>query len=131
VALEVPTLFSDISASLAVNPVTGDIAQLDNKQSIRASILNILRTRKGERLFQPQLGTNIHRMLFEPNTPFTAGQINQELKSSIEDQEPRVVVERINTDAFPDEYGVKVFILCRIKDTTEEVEIEEMLERGR
>jgi len=70
-------------------------------------------------------------MLFEPNTPFTAGQINQELKSSIEDQEPRVVVERINTDAFPDEYGVKVFILCRIKDTTEEVEIEEMLERGR
>ena len=51
-ALEVPTLFSDISASLTVNPVTGDIAQLDNKQSIRASILNILRTRKGERLFQ-------------------------------------------------------------------------------
>lgn len=130
-ALQVPTLYSDISASLAVNPVTGDIAQLDNKQSIRASILNILRTRKGERLFQPQLGTNIHKMLFEPNTPFTAGQINQELKSSIEDQEPRVTVERINTDAFPDEYGVKVFILCVIKDTTEEVEIEEMLERGR
>ena len=130
-ALEVPTLYSDISASLAVNPVTGDIAQLDNKQSIRASILNILGTRKGERLFQPQLGTNIHKMLFEPNTPFTAGQINQELKSSIEDQEPRVTVERINTDAFPDEYGVKVFILCVIKDTTEEVEIEEMLERGR
>ena len=130
-ALQVPTLYSDISASLAVNPVTGDIAQLDNKQSIRASILNILRTRKGERLFHPQLGTNIHKMLFEPNTPFTAGQINQELKSSIEDQEPRVTVERINTDAFPDEYGVKVFILCVIKDTTEEVEIEEMLERGR
>ena len=130
-ALQVPTLYSDISASLAVNPVTGDIAQLDNKQSIRASILNILRTRKGERLFQPQLGTNIHKMLFEPNTPFTAGQINQELKSSIEDQEPRVTVERINTDAFPDEYGVKVFILCVIKDTTEEAEIEEMLERGR
>ena len=130
-ALQVPTLYSDISASLAVNPVTGDIAQLDNKQSIRASILNILRTRKGERLFQPQLGTNIHKMLFEPNTPFTAGQINQELKSSIEDQEPRVTVELINTDAFPDEYGVKVFILCVIKDTTEEVEIEEMLERGR
>ena len=130
-ALQVPTLYSDISASLAVTPVTGDIAQLDNKQSIRASILNILRTRKGERLFQPQLGTNIHKMLFEPNTPFTAGQINQELKSSIEDQEPRVTVERINTDAFPDEYGVKVFILCVIKDTTEEVEIEEMLERGR
>ena len=82
-------------------------------------------------LFQPQVGTNIHKMLFEPNTPFTAGQINQELKSSIEDQEPRVTVERINTDAFPDEYGVKVFILCVIKDTTEEVEIEEMLERGR
>ena len=130
-ALQVPTLYSDISASLAVNPVTGDIAQLDNKQSIRASILNILGTRKGERLFQPQLGTNIHKMLIEPNTPFTAGQINQELKSSIEDQEPRVTVERINTDAFPDEYGVKVFILCVIKDTTEEVEIEEMLERGR
>ena len=130
-ALQVPTLYSDISASLAVNPGTGDIAQLDNKQSIRASILNILRTRKGERLFQPQLGTNIHKMLFAPNTPFTAGQINQELKSSIEDQEPRVTVERINTDAFPDEYGVKVFILCVIKDTTEEVEIEEMLERGR
>ena len=130
-ALQVPTLYSDISASLAVNPVTGDIAQLDNKQSIRASILNILSTRKGQRLFQPQLGTNIHKMLFEPNTPFTAGQINQELKSSIEDQEPRVTVERINTDAFPDEYGVKVFILCVIKDTTEEVEIEEMLERGR
>ena len=130
-ALQVPTLYSDISASLAVNPVTGDIAQLDNKQSIRASILNILRTLKGEMLFQPQVGTNIHKMLFEPNTPFTAGQINQELKSSIEDQEPRVTVERINTDAFPDEYGVKVFILCVIKDTTEEVEIEEMLERGR
>ena len=130
-ALQVPTLYSDLSASLAVNPVTGYIAQLDNKQSIRASILNILRTRKGERLFQPQLGTNIHKMLFEPNTPFTAGQINQELKSSIEDQEPRVTVERINTDAFPDEYVLIVFILCRIKDTTEEVEIEEMLERGR
>tara|TARA_B100000131_G_scaffold68149_1_gene64473 strand:+ start:2144 stop:2539 length:396 start_codon:yes stop_codon:yes gene_type:complete len=131
VALQVPALFSDISASLAVNPVTGDIAQLDNRQSIRASILNILRTRKGERLFQPELGTNIHKILFEPNTPFTHGLIATELKTSIEGQEPRVTVENVAVDAKPDEYGVKVFILCKIKDTTEEVEIEEMLERGR
>ena len=129
--LTVPSLYSDINASLAVNPVTGDIAQLDNVESIRASILNILRTRKGERLFQPELGTNIHKMLFEPNTPFTAGLIKQELTSSITKQEPRVVVEKVEVEPFPDSYGVKVFILCRIKDTTEEVEIEDMLERGR
>jgi phage baseplate assembly protein W len=129
--LTVPALYSDINASLAVNPVTGDIAQLDNVESIRASILNILRTRKGERLFQPELGTNIHKMLFEPNTPFTAGLIKQELTTSITKQEPRVVVEKVEVEAFEDNYGVKVFILCRIKDTTEEVEIEDMLERGR
>ena len=129
--LTVPSLYSDINASLAVNPVTGDIAQLDNVESIRASILNILRTRKGERLFQPELGTNIHRMLFQPNTPFTAGQISQELKSSIANQEPRVTVEDIFIKAFPDDYGVQVHILCKIKDTTESVEIEDMLERGR
>ena len=129
--LTVPSLYSDINASLAVNPVTGDIAQLDNVESIRASILNILRTRKGERLFQPELGTNIHKMLFEPNTPFTAGLITQELRTSITKQEPRVVVEKVEVKPFPDDYGVTVFILCRIKDTTEEVEIEDMLERGR
>ena len=70
-------------------------------------------------------------MLFQPNTPFTAGQISQELKSSITNQEPRVTVEDIFIEAFPDDYGVKVFILCKIKDTTESVEIEDMLERGR
>ena len=39
----------------------------DNLVQLKSNVRNLLLTKKGERLAQPTFGTNLHRLLFEPN----------------------------------------------------------------
>ena len=44
-------------------------------RQIKSNLKNLIRTRKGERLHQPNFGCGIHEYLFEQNTPVTAQEI--------------------------------------------------------
>lgn len=82
--------FKDISMSFQSNPLTFDLIALRDANAIARSIKNIIVTRPGEKLFDPEFGTNITDSLFEQLDDTTADEIKDQIKFSINRFEPRV-----------------------------------------
>lgn len=80
--------------------VLGETETSSDNANIRESMMLILGTAPGERLFRPDFGCAIHDILFEPNTALTAAKIEYEVKRSLTAFEPRVT--NIEVKAVPD-----------------------------
>lgn len=77
-------------------------AELSSEEAnIRQSMMIILGTAPGERMYRPEFGCAIHDILFEPNTLLTAAKVEYEVKRSLSAYEPRV--NDIEVEATPDE----------------------------
>ena len=87
--------FKDLSASFQTNPLSNDLIALKNESSIARSVRNLVLTGQGERPFQPVLGTGVSRLLFENMDKLTASAIRSELRTTIENYEPRVEINEI------------------------------------
>ena len=91
--------FKDLSASFQTNPLSNDLIALKNESAIARSVRNLVLTGQGERPFQPVLGTGVSRLLFENMDKLTASAIRSELRTTIENYEPRVEINEILVEA--------------------------------
>jgi len=82
--------FSDFLNSFAKTPVGDSLARVTNDRSINQSLKNIILTNLGERLFNPNFGSNIIATLFENSTENVLSALNFYIRNSIEINEPRV-----------------------------------------
>ena len=87
--------FKDLSASFQTSPLNNDLIALKNESAIARSVRNLVLTVRGERPFQPVLGTGVSRLLFENMDKLTASAIRSELRTTIENYEPRVEINEI------------------------------------
>ena len=87
--------FNDLSASFQTNPLSNDLIALKNESAIARSVRNLVLTGQGERPFQPVLGTGVSRLLFENMDKLTASAIRSEVRTTIENYEPRVEINEI------------------------------------
>lgn len=70
----------------------GDFQLAKYEESVRQSILIILGTAKGERVMRPDFGCSIYDLVFEPNSPSTAGRVSQAVQEALLLFEPRIDV---------------------------------------
>ncbi|NEN88195.1 MAG: GPW/gp25 family protein [Okeania sp. SIO3H1] len=70
----------------------GDFQLAEYEESVRQSILIILGTAKGERVMRPDFGCSIYDLVFEPNSPSTAGKVSQVVQEALLLFEPRIDV---------------------------------------
>ena len=82
--------FKDISMSFESNPLNDDLVSLSDTTAIARSIRNIVFTSPGEKFFNPDFGSRISESLFENVDEVSALAIEDEIKSSIINFEPRV-----------------------------------------
>lgn len=82
--------FKDISLSFVRNPVTGDVLAITNEDAIKKSVINLVRTRIGERFYNSLLGTNVDDSMFELQTPELASSLESEIRNILENFEPRI-----------------------------------------
>ena len=94
--------FKDLSASFQTNPLSNDLIALKNESAIARSVRNLVLTGQGERPFQPVLGTGVSRLLFENMDKLTASAIRSELRTTIENYEPRVEINEIIVEPNPE-----------------------------
>ena len=87
--------FKDLSVTFKKHPVSDDLVQVKDKAAIVQSITALLLTMKGERPFQPQLGCNIQKVLFEPLDYGSAGLIKSEIRNTLNRYEPRISINSI------------------------------------
>ena len=90
--------FKDLSITFKKHPVTDDLVTVKDKAAIVQSITGLLLTMKGERPFQPELGCDIKRILFEPLDYASAGTIKKEVKETLDRYEPRIRIDRIDCE---------------------------------
>ena len=93
--------FKDLSVTFKKHPVSDDLVTVKDKAAIVQSITALLLTMKGERPFQPNLGCDVKRALFEPLDFGSAGIIKAEITNVLARYEPRISVEAIR--CVPDE----------------------------
>ena len=91
--------FKDISMSFETNPLNDDLVSLSDTSAIARSIRNIVFTSPGEKFFNPDFGSRISESLFENVDNVSALAIEDEIKSSIINFEPRVNL--LNTVVVP------------------------------
>ena len=56
--------FKDLSLTFKKHPVTDDMVTVKDNAAITQSITALLLTGKGERLFQPEFGSDLRNLLF-------------------------------------------------------------------
>ena len=82
--------FKDISLSFSPHPVTKDLPVLSNERAIARSVRNLVETIPSERFFNSNLGTSIRDSLFENFERSTVMVIEDQVRNTIRNFEPRV-----------------------------------------
>jgi phage baseplate assembly protein W len=131
VNIQAERTFRDLDLNFTIHPVKKDINTYKNEYAVINSIKNLVLTNHYERPFQPELGSNIRRLLFENVDSVTAAQIEREITEVIGNFEPRAQVSRVNAIPSPDENTYKVILEFFIINSTAPVTINFFLERIR
>ena len=67
-----------------------------DKDAIRADLLHLLLTNKGERLYLPEFGSDLKKFIFEPNDEITHEQIKDNLNQIIIRFIPNLLINDIS-----------------------------------
>ena len=102
--------FKDVSMSFEKNPLNDDLISLSNTSAIARSIRNIVFTSPGEKFFNPNFGSRISESLFENVDEVSALAIEDEIRSSIINFEPRVNLLDTTVVPNPDDNEMNVTI---------------------
>ena len=106
--------FKDISLSFSPHPVTKDLPVLLNERAITRSVRNLVETIPTERFFNSLLGTDIRDSLFENFTNTTVTVIEDQIRETIRNFEPRVGEVGVEVEARPDANELEVKVLFDI-----------------
>jgi len=100
--------FKDFNLNFKPHPVTEDLQVVKDSADIKQSIKSLLLTRKGERLFNSDLGTQLADLLFEPLDFGTAAIIRDEIFSVIRNYEARIDIINLNVDTNFEDNGYDI-----------------------
>ena len=124
--------FKDLNVTFKPHPVTGDLIVKKDDAAIKQAVINLLLTTKGERPFQPDLGSNLRNLLFENLDVATAAEIGDDIRQTLDQYEPRITVTGLEVDANFDDNGFDVALEFEIIGREDfPVAIEFFLERTR
>ena len=107
--------FKDISLSFSPHPVTKDLPILANERAIVRSVRNLVETIPSERFFDPNLGTSIREMLFDNFSGSSVMIIEDMVRNTVRNYEPRVGDIGVEVDASPDNNSISVKVLFEIQ----------------
>lgn len=111
--------FKDLNIGFKKNPITKDLLVRKNEQAVTQSIQNLLQTRFGEKLMDPEVGSKVYEILFEPLDGFSASQLQETIINTIRNYEPRVeIIDCIVSAEDSDSSEVRVDIEYRIVGDT-------------
>jgi phage baseplate assembly protein W len=91
----------------------GDFLQLNNsdKHAIKADLMHLILTRKGERLYMPDFGTDLLQYIFELNDETTRSEIKKDINDTVKKYIPNLqITEIIVEESEESEYKVTIRI---------------------
>lgn len=123
--------YSDLDLNFIIHPVKKDINVYTDEMAVINALKNLILTNHYERPFQPDLGSNVRKLLFENLDIITAGALEKEISQTITNFEPRVQILDISVAPNNEENSYGVTITFDVINRTEPITISFLLERIR
>jgi phage baseplate assembly protein W len=103
--------YRDLDLDFLVHPMTNDIVGRSDVDAINGSIIHIVKTQRGERVFDSSFGSTIYHSLFEIMSTETRVILEGAIEQAINMFEPRVDLVGVQVTADPDRNGYEVSIV--------------------
>jgi len=123
--------YRDLDFDFISNPVTGDVATVGDINSVKRGISDVLLTENRERLFNPELGSGVKNLLFEPMTDLTIERLENEITAAITAWEDRAQLLEIGIKSEPEYNRYRVAVIFRLVNQIEDQTLELFLTRER
>ena len=88
--------YKDLDLDFIAHPVTGDVVQKINKDSIKGALKNLILMTRFDKPFQPHIDSKIREMLFELPTPLIAIELRKTIFDTLTRYEPRIKVIEVD-----------------------------------
>lgn len=124
-------IYSDFHKDMLINPVSMDLARLINENAVKDSIRNLIMTDRGERLMQPNIGSDIRKMLFENITPETIILAKDIIEETIAKHEPRCRLIDVIVTSTIDSNALYIEIIFSIVNHEKPIHLNILLSRVR
>src|ERR1035437_10755161 len=84
----------------------------DDASAIKADLMHLILTRKGQRLYNPNFGTDLLKFIFEPEDGMSLTKIKEEITTSVKKYLPKLQITEISVEESQEsEYAAVVTIL--------------------
>lgn len=123
--------FVDLDISFQKHPTKKDLALKYGTSAITQSLKNLVQLNFYEKPFQPYIGCNARKLLFENITPIIADALKTTILEVIKNYEPRVTVDSCTVTALYDENAYSVDLVFFINNQTAPTTLTLILERIR
>ena len=102
----------------------------DTVSQVKANIINLLKTKRGERRFQPLFGSGLQEQLFEQITDATPSIIQQIITNDINNWIPNVTVDKVifslegyDNNQLKDNYTIYIKVTFTVNNITDSVDL--------
>lgn len=100
---------SEVGFFLALNNTDSD--------AIKSDLMHLILTRKGQRLYNPDFGTDLLKFIFEPEDSTSLNQIKEDISTVVKKFLPKLNVTQVSVTQSPDsDYAAVVRIDYTITD---------------
>jgi phage baseplate assembly protein W len=124
-------IYSDLDLTFNRLPVTNDIALSYDEQAVVRSVRNLLLTNFYERPFQPDIGSNLNTILFEPVNNLTASHLSNDIENVINNFEPRAKINSVVVSPNSDQNSFTARISFYVGNNTTPTAVNLFLQRSR
>ena len=124
-------VYSDLDLRFNQHPVYKDIVPLTDIDAIKQSVRNLLLTNRGERLFQPTIGSGIFDLLFENTDALTFQAVRDSIKDTLGILEPRINQIQVQIEDNIDQNEIAVTVNFNIAGVANNQSVDFYLERLR
>lgn len=124
--------FSDFNNNFNKTPFGNQLGRLINEAAVEQSLRNLIKTNRGERLFQPNIGSDIYATLFENNLPENLSTLELFIESTIKNNEPRVILNNVTVETdYIDEHSIIIKLEYNLINNPEDLTLTVILKRVR
>lgn len=124
-------LLSDLDMDLTMNPLTKDVSSITGENTVKQALKNLLRFRKYDKPFHPEVDAGVMDLLFEPANPIVIFQIKRKIVETINSYESRVRGLQVDIVDLSEENAYRIDVQFQIQNSVETYRTTVIVERIR
>lgn len=102
--------YRDLDLNFSRHPISNDTAMLVETESVKRALRNLLRFKRFEKPFHPEIDSGIQDMLFELVSPLQINKLKDVIRELIAKYEPRVILHTLDIRSNLDDGDVQIDI---------------------